>query len=198
MSKKDKPLPKPPSTPFGRKKHFDDNEGTEPLMADQMAVAMSQGKLEEYLEREMPDNEHARKLAEMMMGMTGIMAPGKSAGRSFPKKEETSQMSQPEKPGVEPASVQPPADLVSAVQSGDVTSLMNILKREHNRRHGLPDEKVQDTKKESAHEPDQAVFEKEVIERLITIASDNNLTLDWIFFRALKRYVEEYKKTGNL
>jgi hypothetical protein len=198
MSKKDKPLPKPPSRPFGRKKSFEDIEGKGSLMADQMAVAMAQGRLEEFLQRELPDNEHARKLAEMMMGMTGMMPPGDGSGKPAPRKKETSKINGPAMHEEGPSSVRPPDDVFSAVHSGDVKSLTDILKREHNKRHGIPDDEVKETKHESPSSPDQEVVEKEVIEQLIKIASDNNLNLDWIFFRALKRYVEEYKKTGNL
>jgi hypothetical protein len=75
MSKKEKPLPTPPGTPFGGKKRYKVDEGKEPLMANEMAQAMAEGRLEEYLQNELPDSEYARKLTEMMMGMTGMMPP---------------------------------------------------------------------------------------------------------------------------
>ena len=40
--------------------------------------------------------------------------------------------------------------------------------------------------------------EKEILDELLKIAYSNNLSLDWVFFRALKRFVDEYKETGNL
>ena len=73
MSKQEKLLPKPPNTPFGRKRHFEEDESKDPLIADEMVQAMAEGKLEEFLKKELPDNEYARKLAEMMMGMTGML-----------------------------------------------------------------------------------------------------------------------------
>ena len=76
MSPNEKPLPKPPSTPFGRKRAGEQREEQEPLTADRMAAAMAEGKIEEFLKKEMPDNEHARKLANMMMGMSGMMPAG--------------------------------------------------------------------------------------------------------------------------
>jgi hypothetical protein len=198
MSKKNKPLPKPPSTPFGRKRAFEGDEDQEPLMADKMAMAMSAGKLDEFLEKEMPDNEHARKLAEMMMGMTGMMPSGGISGSPAVKKE-TPVKPGPVTEGEQSASLQPPEDILNAVQSGDVRSVMEVLAREHAKRTGdsLPDIE-QGKQTTDAHSPDMAVIDKEVIDELIKIASDNNTSIDWLFFRALKRYVEVYKKTGNL
>jgi hypothetical protein len=72
MSKKERELPKPGKTPFGRKRP--QNEGQDDLlMADHMAMAAAEGKLNEYLEQEIPEGEYAKKLAMMMMGMTGIL-----------------------------------------------------------------------------------------------------------------------------
>ncbi|MCC6347898.1 MAG: hypothetical protein IT388_11980, partial [Nitrospirales bacterium] len=73
MSREEKPLPKPPSTPFGRKKQFGETESDMNLLSDRLAMAMAEGKLDEYMQKEMPDNEYARSLTMMMMGMTGNM-----------------------------------------------------------------------------------------------------------------------------
>jgi len=73
LSKKNKPLPRPPKTPFGRRRAEPD--GGQDLLADKMAEAAALGKLDEFISHELPNSEHARKLAEMMMGMTGMM-PG--------------------------------------------------------------------------------------------------------------------------
>ena len=198
MSKKEKPLPKPPSTPFGRKRSFEDNENREPLMADQMAMAMSQGKLDEFLQKELPDNEHARKLAEMMMGMSGMMPAGGFSDNPARKTEEFPKDA-PEEHGERSSDIQPPEDIVNAVQAGDLQGLMGLLAKEHAKRTGSS---VTDTPHEEKNSiaPSSAgpAVDKEVIDLLMKIASDNDLSLDWLFFRALKRYVEEYKKTGNL
>ncbi len=198
MSKKNKPLPKPPSTPFGRKRAFEENENKDTLMADQMAMAMAEGKLDEFLRSNIPDNEYARKLADMMMSMTGIMPAGGFSGGPAAKKEGHAEKPGTEKPQKPASNVQPPDDVVTAAEAGDVKSLMDILKREHKKRQGIEDAEAEETKQESASVEGQAVIEKEIIEQIIKIASDNNLTLDWIFFRAVKRYVQEYKKTGDL
>ncbi len=72
MSKKERDLPKPGKTPFSRKRP--ENEGQDDLlMADRMAMAAAEGRLNEYLEQEIPEGEYAKKLATMMMGMTGIL-----------------------------------------------------------------------------------------------------------------------------
>jgi len=75
MSEKERPLPKPPTTPFGRKRPFEEKEDNAPLMADRLAAAMAEGTLDEFMKQELPDNEHARTLAMMMMGMSGMMPP---------------------------------------------------------------------------------------------------------------------------
>lgn len=199
MPKKEKPLPKPPSTPFGRKRSFEDNENRDPLMADRMAMAMSQGKLDEFLRKELPDNEHARKLAEMMMGMSGMMPAGGLSGDPAPETEEFSKGPASEEQGERSSDTQPPEDIVTAVQAGDLQGLMGLLAREHIKRTGssitdTPHEEKNSTAPSSAG----PAVDKEVIDQLMKIATDNDLSLDWLFFRALKRYVEEYKKTGNL
>jgi hypothetical protein len=198
MSKKDKPLPKPPSTPFGRKRAFQGDENSGPLMADKMAMAMSAGKLDEFLKKELPDSEHARKLAEMMMGMTGMMPAGGVSGSTAIKKE-TPEQTGPVKQGEQSSSLQPPEDMLNAVRSGDVRSVMEVLAREHAKRTGAPVTDIdQGEKTADVHSPEVPVIDKDIIDKLIKIASDNNTSIDWLFFRALKRYVEEYKKTGNL
>ncbi len=198
MSDKENPLPKPPSRPFGRKKSFEEGRDKEALMADKMAMAMSTGKLDEFLDRELPDNDHARKLAEMMMGMTGMMQMGGPPVTPSPGKEETSKKTGSGRTPEQAPAPKPPEDVINAVQAGDVNSVMEILKREHRKRQGITDEEVEETEQKSGPAPNPAVIEKEIIEQMLKIASDNNLSLDWIFFRALKRYIEEYRRSGNL
>ena len=40
--------------------------------------------------------------------------------------------------------------------------------------------------------------EKEVLDSLMKIASENNASIDWLILRALKLYIEEHEKTGRL
>ncbi len=76
MTTKDNPLPKPPNSAFGRKNRFEQPDEQAALLADRMAAAMAEGKLDEFIKQEMPDNDYARQLASMMMGMTGMMPMG--------------------------------------------------------------------------------------------------------------------------
>jgi hypothetical protein len=200
MSKKEKPLPKPSSTPFGIKRPSADNEKTEPLMADRIAMAMSEGKLDEYLQKEMPNNEHARKLAEMMMGMTGMMPAGNFPGKKHVSKKDSHPQKTDNK-GLEDkkAAAQPTEDIVNAAQTGDVNGLVELLEREHNKRSGNSDSGTAENKK--TNRPSSStppLIDRKIIDKFIKIASENNLNLDWLLLRAIKRYVQDYKKTGNL
>lgn len=204
MSSNKKPLPKPPNTPFGRKRNFEAGDDNGGLIADKMAMAMSEGKLDEFLQREIPDNEHARKLAEMMMGMTGMMPAEGFPGTPNQAENKSPEKSKPEQSEERSPADQPPEEVINAVKSADVKELVDILKREHKKRSpGAGAETVQEGRKGkkeknvSSPTPTASV-EKEVVEQIIKIAADNNLSLDWIMLRALKRYVEEYQKTGNL
>jgi hypothetical protein len=80
------------------------------------------------------------------------------------------------------------------VGAGDVAGLTELLKKEHARRSGSPVVDSAPPQRES--EP--AAAEQEVIDRLVAIAAENGLAVDWVVLRALKLYVEEYQKTGRL
>src|SRR5512134_1191957 len=115
MSEKEKPLPKPPSTPFGRKRRAE--EDREPLMADQIAQAAAEGKLDEFIRQEVPDNEYARGLVSMMLGMTGMLPP--EGLKPAPTGEKTADTGgEAETPGEPPP--MPSEDILKAVKSGDV------------------------------------------------------------------------------
>jgi len=202
MKKTDKikPLPTPPTTAFGRKKPFEETDVREPLTADRMAAAMVEGNLEEFLKQEMPDNEYARNLTTMMLGMTGML-PGAGAPQGVPAASEPQQLRSPAAAAPEQAmtAVNVPADVQNAVQGGDVQGLMDMLRREHLKRSpeaiaGLPE-----TAATGADKPqDLPVIDKETIDALICIAKENNVTLDWIILRAIKVYVREYGNSGRL
>lgn len=196
MSKKDKPLPKPPSTPFGRKRHPEEGDAGTPLLADQLAAAAAEGRLDEYLEQEMPGNEYARSLTKMMLGMTGMLpaeiGKGDYAGHAAEDGD-----SPPGHSVSHPAA--PPEDLLRAVQSGDAKAVSGILERELKKR---ATGEAPDGDSPPASEGDSpsgpAVMEKEVLNGMIKIASENDVSLDWLVVRALKVYIEEYKKSGRL
>lgn len=195
MSKERKRLPKPPTSPFGAKRRFEEREEGAPLMADQMAKAMAEGRLEEFLKKELPDNDHARSLAMMMLGMTGMLPHG--PGPSQPEEKGSGPSPDKMSPKEAPAG-DPPEEVLVAAQSGDVQGLMELLEREHKRRLSDTSEGVMEVKQEDNPAPAFNTTEKETIGKLMEIASRNNLTLDWIVLRALRRYIEEYRKTGLL
>ena len=195
MTKKEKPLPKPQTSAFGRKREFEDSEGKGPLIADKMVMAMAEGKLEEFLKQEIPDSEHARKLAMMLMGMTGMLPPEavlSKTEKDFSPSESTEAISQEKSV----PSSQPPEDVVNAIRSGDVKGLVGLLEREYRKR--MPDAASGVSEENASRFIEQPAIEKDVIDQLIKIASDNNLTPDWIMLRALKVYVQEYHRTGRL
>jgi hypothetical protein len=133
----------------------------------------------------------------MMLGMTGMMPAGEKPSPQTHAK--TEQPVSPESGSVEqtPSSGEMPEDVVKAIQGGDVKGLMELLRREHQKRtpgsEAGPGEEAP-----AAHPADQPAIDKDIIDALIQIASDNSVTLDWIILRAIKLYVEEYRKTGKL
>ncbi len=190
MSDRERPLPKPPSSPFGRRKRPEKGEEDVPLMADRMAMAQAEGRLEEFLERELPDNEHAKKLASMMIGMTGM-----AQGGTLQPPAEGKPCSGAE-PEISPA--QPPEDILTAVHAGDVQGLVGLLERE--RRKRSPDERPAEGVSGAAGKPaaEKPSIEKETLDLLIDIAAENDLSLDWIILRALRLYIMEYRESGRL
>ena len=202
MTKKGKSLPVPPS----RRSHFEENDSSGPLMADKMAMAAAEGKIEEFMKSALPDSEHARKLASMMMGMSGLMPP-----MMQPQNQSTNQPGPVEQSGPEsagaltaPASAAempeppgpPPDDVYRAIQDADVNGLMDLLKQEHGRRSG----EVQNEPLPTAVPGNEQLgsLEKELLDRVIRISSEQNLSPDWIIMRALRLYLGEYQKTGKL
>ncbi len=186
MSNKERSLPKPPNRAFGEKKQFGQEEERGALLADRMAAAMAEGKLDELLKKEMPDNEYARNLATMMMGMTGMLPAG---DHPLSAEDETSKQAL--------SAVEIPEDIKKAIQGGDVRGLMDLLRREHQQR--TPGTETTPTEEAPApHPANQPTIDRVLIDALIQIAADNSVTLDWIMLRAIKLYVQEYQKTGRL
>ena len=197
MSKKERDLPKPGKTPFSRKRP--ENEGQDDLlMADQMAMAAAEGKLNEYLQQEIPEGEYAKKLAMMMMGMTGILPNegglpvAEEALRSPSEAAETGQVQE----GEEAPAV--PEDVVNAVQTGDVEKLKELLAREKQRRDPDSGEMSGEALNPDQRQPSPSMIEKDMLDLMIKVAFDNKVSVDWLMARALKLYLEEYQKTGRL
>jgi hypothetical protein len=199
MSNNDRPLPKPPKTPFGRARSSSE-QSPDGLLSDRMAEAAIQGKLDEFLRSELPDSEEARTLAKMMMGMSGMMPeeasapPAGAAGMPEVKTRPAGDRS--------PESGPVPDEVASMVQSGDVKGLMDMLRREHQKRS--PGSALSVTAEtlpaqETAAPPSgMPAIDKELVDAMIKIAKDNSVSADWIILRAIKVYVEEYQRTGKL
>jgi hypothetical protein len=182
MSNKERPLPKPPTKAFGRKNNFEHQEDQGSLLSDRMAQAAAEGKLDEFLKKEMPDNEYARNLASMMMGMTGMMPGGPGMNPPEAKTEE-------QQTSGENASAEVTEDVRQAIVSGDLES--PLLQSEES----TEAPSLQQPPPAASHMPS---IDKELIDALVRIADDNNVTLDWIILRAIKVYVQEFQKTGKL
>jgi len=203
MSEKENPLPKPPKTPFGRRRTGEDEDGPrQPLMADRMAMAMAEGRLDEFMKENLPDNEQTRQLARMMMSMTGMGSMMPPMVFPAPGQESTAEApadNQPEQ-GQEAGQATPvPEDVMKAVHAGDMHQLMELLRREHQKRTGSD---IPSTPPSPAEGPGfntaPAGIEKEVLDQMLEIAAANSVTLDWLILRAMKVYIEEYRKIGRL
>jgi hypothetical protein len=192
MSDQERPLPKPSKKAFGIQKSMPEQNGQE-LLADRMAAAAAEGRLDEFLKQEMPDNEHAQALAKMMMGMTGMMPTGGMTASMPPVQPSTDKE----------AAAAVPEDVFKAVQGGDVKGLVDLLRKEHQKRSpGEADAEVAGAgPTQDASSPQASgmpTIDKELIDAMIQIAKENSVTMDWIILRAIKVYVEEYQKTGKL
>ena len=197
MSKKERDLPKPGKTPFSRKRPEDEGQD-DLLMADQMAMAAAEGKLNEYLEQEIPEGEYAKKLAMMMMGMTGILPH--EGGLPVDEGELRSSSEAAETGQLQEVSAAPavPEDVVNAVQSGDVEKLKELLAREKQRRTPDSVEASGEALKPDQCQSSPSMIEKDMLDTLMKVAFENKLSIDWLMARALKLYLEEYQKTGRL
>lgn len=182
MSEKERPLPQPPRKSAFGPRRFESEEQQQSLMADRLAAAMCEGRLEDFLKEELPESEYAGRLVSLMMGMTG-MAP------AVPGAEATS-------PGERPAAV-PPPELLKAVRAGDSSEISAILKREHERRSSsAPDSPARPEGKSAG--PEVSAEERDILDRLVEIASRNGVSIDWIILRALKLYIRDHSQTGRL
>jgi len=195
MSKKERDLPKPEKTPFSRRRP--ENKGPDDLlMADRMAMAAAEGKLNEYLEQEIPEGEYAKKLAMMMMGMTGML-PQEGVSVSDQQKSSASEEVETEQDFAGSVVPAVPEDVVEAVKTGDAEALKELLARERQKRSSCSvetDDKVQSDETQSS----PSMIDKEMLDSMINVAFDNNVSIDWLMSRAMKLYLKEYQKTGRL
>jgi hypothetical protein len=203
MAEQDRPLPNPPRSRFGRRIPGEE-PGPADLTADRLAQAAAEGRLDEVLQHEIPEGEHARSLAMMMLGMSGMMPPEVPRPLDAPVAGGT---------GVPGAAV--PPEVLAATMQGDVAGLMSLLRAEYERRGGAcapaaggsePGPPVAPAAGESA--PASAAqgaadgprpgIDQALIDELIRVAADNQVSVDWLLLRAVKLYVEEHRRTGRL
>ncbi len=184
MADQEKPLPRPPRSRF-RTEDQPAQEGGTPLNADQMASAMAAGKFEEYLAKTFKDNEQAKSLARMMMGLSGMGAMAGPGGASEEARTESTV----------------PKEISEAAASGDLKGLVDLLASEHQRRSGEPEtESHEDLTESEGAEPSskEGHLDRETLDQLIRIASENKVSVDWVMARAVKLYVRDYKLTGRI
>ena len=200
MTENDRPLPTPPRARFGRDAR--EADGPEPpLTSDRMAQAVAEGRLEEFLQRELPESDHARSLALMMMSMSGMMPTDAMAGAP-----PAAQTSTPVRPSLEaPAAASPqiPPEVLAAVQEGDVAGLAALLRAAHEKRS--PPAAVEGEAPQPPSGPPtipaadgRPGIDAAIIDELMRIGADNDVTVDWLVLRAVKLYVEEHRRTGRL
>ena len=101
--------------------------------------------------------------------------------------------------------------MLAAIEQGDVGNLMGILRAEHAKRSGpaarrtrrrgrpAPRGRLLDCRRLRPRPPPEgpAGIDAAIIDELIRISADNDVTVDWLMLRAVKLYVEEYRKTGQ-
>lgn len=195
MSHKDRPLPTPPRKRFGGGAREADDAA--PLTADRMAQAAAEGRLEEFLRQEIPAGDHAQDLARLMMGMSG-MAAADVAPRPAPDPDRQNAGTH------EGPAPQPPPEVVRAAGDGDVAELTRLLQAEHARRNpaaaagAQPPSPAEPSGPPPAAGPGRAGIDAALVDELIRIAADADVTVDWLMLRAVRLYVEEYRRTGRL
>ena len=193
MTKRNRPLPSPPGRRFGPGETRP-GEASGGLLEEKLAQAAAMGKLEQFMDDEFKDNEHARKLASMMMGMTG-MAPATGTAKARPVAEAAEQ---------EKGSVPPPEEIVKAAQAGDVGALMGLLAREHEKRTGKKLEHKQGKQEKGSRKGraktarESSPFDRETLNALVSMAKENDVSVDWLVARAIKLYIRDYRDTGRI
>jgi hypothetical protein len=191
MKKKERALPRTPKTPFGRQRPAQEPSEGKPLLADKLAEAAALGSLEGFIDQELPDSEYARSLANMMLGMTGMLpqaaasSPPPSEGLSREQAEEQAQKAS--------------AGVREAAQAGDVRGLIEMLRQEHLKRSGGGTGPADEIPAQTTSVSDGLTsLEREVLDQIIALAREHKVSPDWIILRSLKLYIEEYRRTGRL
>jgi hypothetical protein len=223
MTRDERPLPTPPRSRFGKTVPGSGDPGAE-LTADRMAQAAAEGRLEEFLQQGIPEGEHARNLAMMMMGMSGMMpmgaldaigaAPAAAPAAAAPPQDAAGAVPAAVVPAAAPDGLEPlaeppgelPPGVAAAVRDADVASLAALLQAEHAKRFGpgaLGTETPAAVPAPPAAAPQAAPaarpgIDAAIVDELIRIGAENDVSVDWLMLRAVKLYVEEHRKTGRL
>lgn len=189
MPKKKKQLPEPPGGPFSRRRPFSGTDS--PETSDRLTAALAEGRLEEFMEKEFGDVPHAKDLAMMMLGATGMMPAGAT---SKVEKKKTSGKKPAARTSKRSSEKSPEAseEVLKAAGEGDVKKLGNLLSQELRKRSG-GGEATQ--KEESTRE---TYIDKADIDTLLQVAAENNVPVDWVLARAIKLYARDYRTTGRI
>jgi hypothetical protein len=214
MTESDRPLPTPPRSRFGRQLRGEE-ENAGPLTADRLTQAAAEGRLEDFLQRELPEGEHARNLAMMMLGMSGVVPEGMpQSAPPIPPETATAARVAADATAPPDATGSPvPPGVLAATMQGDVAGLVSLLRAEHERRGG----EVSPTGEAPRSMPPlaggegllpsgaagpapagRAGIDQALVDELIRIAAENQVTVDWLLLRAVKLYLEEHRTTGRL
>jgi hypothetical protein len=73
---------------------------------------------------------------------------------------------------------------------------MGMLRAEHAKRSGEGPAAAEAPRQPAAEA--RAGIDAAIVEELLRISADNDVAVDWLMLRAVKLYVEEYRKTGRL
>jgi len=217
MTKQERPLPTPPRSRFGADPQ-DETAASASLTSDRMAMAAAEGRLEEFLQRELPEGEHARTLAMMMMGMSGMM-PAEAPAGPPPSDRVPVQPAAASPPEAHAAAAPVSPEMLTAVREADVAGLAELLRAEHAKRCA-PDaaggplpasppaaDRAPALRPELEHPapgapagsgPGRPGIDQTIVAELIRIAADNDVSVDWLTLRAIRLYVEDHRKTGRL
>ncbi len=211
---KERPLPQPPGKKEKRLPGPSGREETGGLIFDKLQQAIAEGKAEEFMKENLPggpEGEYARKLAGMMMEMSGVPFSGGQeggyGGAAPEQKKGSEKKKNPEDKGGEGERpmTKVPQDVLQAAMAGNVSVLADLLKQEYGglkKEYGGLEREHAEEQPGAAGQKEQpnngSLLEKEVLDSLFEISVDNNLAMDWLVYRALKLYIKKYRETGQL
>ena len=207
MSESDRPLPTPPRSRFGR----DSQEEPAPPGHDfRPDGPRCRGRAPRGIPAARnPRGRSRRNLAMMMMGMSGMMPMEMPAG--LPRHPPTARhLRRPVRTPPSPRTSRPrclrpssretwPTSWGSSAPSTRNDPALPTPVDERRRLRGLSAAAAGLRVQQRCPPPGgPGRHDAAIIEELIRISADNDVTVEWLMFRAVKLYVEEYRKTGRL